>query len=70
MKTSTIVWTLALLIIIVGIGAYAYINPANAPTAAEAPNPSGTNLPAGDMAPVPTVPIGSSSATVSATTTR
>ena len=71
MKTSTIMWTLAILIILLGGGAYFYAAPSvNAPTVTqnELPNPSGTNLPAGDMAPTPTTPIASSSATVSAST--
>jgi len=73
MKTSTIVWTLAVLIVLVGVGAYFYTAPiANAPTTAtqnEVPNPSGSNLPAGDLAPVPATPIASSSANINASTT-
>jgi hypothetical protein len=62
-------WTLAVLIILIGAGAYFYsATPAVAPATAqnEIPNPGGTNLPAGDLTPTPTTPIASSSATVSA----
>lgn len=65
MKTSTIVWTLAVLIVLIGTGAYFYLAaPANAPAPAGqvniSPNPSGTSLPAGDMTPTLTTPIASS----------
>jgi energy-converting hydrogenase Eha subunit F len=63
MKTSTIVWTLAVLIVLVGVGVYFYVAPtAEAP--APTPNVTVTNtdpLPAGDLAPVPTTPVASSS---------
>lgn len=64
MKTSTIVWTLAVLIILFGVGAYWYsVAPANAPvtTQNEVPGIGNSNLPPGDLAPVPSTPIASSS---------
>lgn len=70
MKTSTIIWILTALIIVIGIGAYTYTAPAGTPVAqTEVPNPNGSNLPVGDMAPVPSTPIASSSAHVGASTT-
>jgi hypothetical protein len=73
MKTSTIVWTLAVLILLLGTGAYWYsVTPVIAPTTTsqtEIPNPSGSNLPVGDLTPTPSTPIGSSSTSVGASTT-
>ena len=71
MKTSTMMWTLAILIILLGAGAYLFTgSPAAAPTTTVV-NTTATNsepLPTGDMAPVPTKPIGSST-TVGASST-
>jgi hypothetical protein len=72
MKTSTMMWTLAVLIILISAGAYYYSNSIGTSntttTTNEIPNPSGSNLPAGDLAPVPATPIASSSANINAST--
>jgi hypothetical protein len=62
-------WTLAVVIILMGAGAYYYSTSINGTTAAtvEVSNTTPTNLPAGDMAPTPSTPIASS--TVGASTT-
>lgn len=68
MKTSTIMWTLAVLIMLFGAGAYWYsASPALAPAQTEAQNTGGSNLPEGDMAPVPSTPIASTSASANVT---
>ena len=78
MKTSTIVWTLAVLIILVGVGSYAYTT--QTPTTADTSptsqttvntNPGGIDYhPTGDMAPTPETPIDTSgTSTTSASTT-
>ena len=74
MKTSTIVWTLAVLIVLVGVGSYAYTT--QTPTTADTTptsqatvntNPGGVEYQPGDMTPTPETPIDKSNASTSVT---